>query len=83
MNAADTAFYETLATAENTHQRLGTAIISGGMPVTGWTQVSGNTYSAVVPSSLFVNQLFINNQRIVRTRIPMNHSDYLHGRCLP
>jgi hypothetical protein len=48
------------------------------MPVTGWTQVSGNTYSAVVPSSLFVNQLFINNQRIVRTRIPMNHSDYLH-----
>jgi hypothetical protein len=77
MSAKDTAVYERLATREHTHQRLTTATISGGVPVTGWTQFSGNTYSAVVPSTLFVNQLFVNNQRIVRTRVPMNHSEYL------
>jgi hypothetical protein len=27
---------------------------------------------------MFVNQLFINNQRIVRTRVSTNFSDYLH-----
>ncbi len=45
----------------------------GGVPVTGWIQISGNTYSAVVSSSIFIN-----NQRIVRTRVPTNFSDYLH-----
>ncbi len=77
MSAAHTVLYENLTSREHTHQRLTTAIISGGVPVTGWIQVSGNTYSAVVSPALFVNQLFVNNQRIVRTRVPMNHSDYL------
>jgi parallel beta-helix repeat protein len=78
MSVEDTAIYERLMDQEHTHQRLPTATISGGVPITGWKQVSGNTYSAVVPSLAFVNQLFINNQRIVRTRVPTNYSDYLH-----
>ncbi|CAF2842155.1 unnamed protein product [Rotaria sp. Silwood2] len=77
MSDTDTAVYEELAAREHTHYRLTTASISGGVPVTGWTRISENTYSAVVPSSLFVNQLFVNNKRIVRTRVPRNHSDYL------
>ena len=78
MTSVDTAFYEKLAAGEHTHRRLQTAVISGGVPITGWTQVSGNTYSAVVPSLAYVNQLFINNQRIVRARVPTNFSDYLY-----
>jgi parallel beta-helix repeat protein len=78
MNTTDVVFYEKLAAQEHTHQRLSRAIISGGVPITGWTQVSGNTYSAVVSSLTFVNQLFINNQRIVRTRVPTNYSNYLY-----
>ena len=78
MSAADAAFYEKLVTQEPTRRRLPTATISGGVPITGWTQVSGNIYSAAVPSLSFVNQLFINDQRIVRTRVPTNFSDYLH-----
>jgi hypothetical protein len=77
MNAEDTAIYEELAAREHTHQRLSTASISGGIPVTGWTQVSGNTYSAPISQLIFVNQLFVNNQRVVRTRVPTNYSDYL------
>ena len=77
MSAIDIAFYEELVSREQTHRRLQSASISGGIPVTGWTQVSGNTYSATVPSSIFVNQLFVNNQRVVRSRVPMNHSEYL------
>ena len=77
MSAVDVAFYAKLAAQEHAHQQLSRAVISGGLPITAWKQVSGNTYSAVVPSSLFVNQLFINNQRIVRTRVPTNYSDYL------
>lgn len=45
--------------------------------MTGWTQISRNTYRAIVPSSLLINQLFVNDKRIPRTRVPMNHSDYL------
>jgi parallel beta-helix repeat protein len=77
MNITDTVAYEELAAREHTHRRLSTAVISGGVPITDWTQMSGNTYSAVVPSLSFINQLFVDNQRIVRTRVPMNHSDYL------
>jgi hypothetical protein len=73
----DTDFYTQLAGQDHIHQRLPKASISGGIPITGWTQVSGNTYSATVPQSIFVNQLFINNQRIVRSRVPTNFSDYL------
>ncbi|CAF1378788.1 unnamed protein product [Adineta ricciae] len=69
--------FDELVTREKSHQRLKQAVISGGTPITGWIHVSGNVYSAVVPSSLFVNQLFVNNQRIVRTRVPTNFSEYL------
>jgi putative cofactor-binding repeat protein len=77
MSAADTAIYADLAAPEHTHRRLTTASISGGVPVTGWTQVSGNTYSAIAPQPIFVNQLFVDNRRVVRSRVPMNYSDYL------
>ena len=77
MSDTDATLYEKLATQEHTHRRLRTASISGGVPITNWTLVSGNTYSASVPSLTFVNQLFINNQRIVRTRVPTNYSEYL------
>ena len=71
-------FYETLAAGKQIHQRLKTATISGGVPITGWTPINNNTFSVVVPSSYFINQLFVNNLRIPRTRVPMNYSDYLY-----
>ena len=77
MNTNDLLAYEALLAHEPTHRKLPSAIISGGVPVTGWTKVNETTYSAVVPSLNFVNQLFVNNRRIVRTRVPMNHSEYL------
>jgi parallel beta-helix repeat protein len=77
MSAEDTGFYKEIAAQEHTHQRLPTASISGGIPITGWTHVSANTYSATLQQPIFVNQLFINKQRIVRTRVPTNYSDYL------
>ncbi len=73
----DALAFEQLLANEPTHRRLSKAVISGGVPVTGWTLVKENTYSAVVPSLTFVNQLFVDNQRIVRRRVPMNHSEYL------
>ena len=82
MNMTDTLAYEQLLTHETSHRRLSRAVISGGVPVTGWTQVNETTYSATVPSLNFVNQLFINDQRIVRTRVPTNYSDYLHYAAL-
>ncbi len=78
MADADTIFYDELAARERTHRRLPTASVSGGIPVTGWIALGNNTYKAIVTQSIFVNQLFINNQRIVRTRVPTNHSDFLH-----
>jgi hypothetical protein len=77
MNAAETAVYARLAAREHKHRRLPAASISGGVPVTGWSQVGVNTYSAVVPPSIFVNQLFVGDRRVVRTRVPINQSDYL------
>jgi parallel beta-helix repeat protein len=77
MNAEDTAVYEEVAAREHTHQRLSTASISGGIPVTGWTQIAGNLYTVTISQPIFVNQLFVNNRRILRTRVPMNPSDYL------
>ena len=70
-------FYDKLASHERIHRRLATARISGGIPVTGWIALGNNTYKAIVPELIFVNQLFVNNQRIVRTRVPMNYSNYL------
>ena len=78
MNAEDTHFYEDMVAQEHTHRRLPSASISGGIPITGWTQVATNTYNAAVPQSIFVNQLFADNRRVVRSRVPMNFSDYLH-----
>jgi hypothetical protein len=77
MNVDDTEVYAKLASDEHSHRRSPTATISGGVLVTGWKEVSSNTYSAVVSSSIYVNQLFINNHRIIRTRVPTNQSDYL------
>ena len=78
MNGKDATFYEKLSGQEHIHRRLSRAIISGGVRVTNWTLISGNTYSAIVPTLTFVTQLFINNERIVRTRVPTNFSDYLY-----
>ncbi len=67
-----------LAAHKHEYQRLSRASISGRVLVSGWKPFSINTYSAVVAPSIFVNQLFMNNQRIMRTRVPTNLSDYLH-----
>ena len=76
MNAVDTAFYQDWAIRALTYRPLSTASISGGIPVTGWTSVGNNTYKAVLTQSIFVNQLFVDNRRIVRTRLPINQSEY-------
>ena len=78
MNAVDTLFYAQLAKREHIHRQLPTARISGGIPVTGWTALINNTYKANITQPIFANQLFVNNQRIGRTRVPTNASDYLH-----
>ena len=65
MTDSDVNYYEKFAMKEQNHRRLSTARISGGVLLTNWTLVGNNTYSTIVPPSLFVNQLFINNQRIV------------------
>ena len=77
MNDNDIDFYKELAAREHTHRRLATAIISGGIPVTDWILIGNNTYKSIIKQSIFVNQLFVNNKRIVRSRIPTNHSEYL------
>jgi len=73
MNDSFANFYD----IKHSHRRLTRAVISGGVPVTNWTSIGNNTYTAVVPELTFVTQLFINNERIVRTRVPTNFSDYL------
>jgi hypothetical protein len=78
MNSDVIDFYEEIATRDHTLRRLSKASISGGIPVTGWTQVATNTYNAVVSQPIFVNQLFADNRRVVRSRVPMNLSDYLY-----
>ena len=72
-----TQFYQELIAQEQTHQRLPTASINRGMQITGWKQVSGNIYNATLEQPIFVNQLFVRDQRIVRTRVSKNYSDYL------
>ncbi len=78
MSATDANYYEKLVMKESNHRGLSMGQISGEVWLSNWTLVGNNTYSTVVPSSMFVNQLFINNQRIVRTRVSTNFSDYLH-----
>ena len=77
MSPEDIAMHQKISTHEYQYHKLPIASISGGIFVTNWTKVSGNTYSAVVPQLTFVNQLFVNNQRIARTRVPTNYSEYL------
>jgi hypothetical protein len=77
MNDNDIAFYKELAASEHIHRRLATAVISGGIPVTDWIAIGNNTYKAVITQPIFVNQLFVNNKRIVRSRVPTNYSEYL------
>ena len=75
MNTEDADVY---TKPRNAYRRLPTVSMSGGILVTNWSQIGNNTYSAVVAPTIFVNQLFINNRRIIRTRVPTNQSDYLH-----
>ena len=56
------------------------ATISGGVaiPAGNWTKVSANVYSAPLPyRASDVSQLFINNNRIVRSRVPVDQWQYL------
>jgi hypothetical protein len=41
-------------------------VISGGIPVTGWTKGSGNVWSAPVPAGLHTRQLYVNGVRANR-----------------
>ena len=43
-------------------------VISGGIPVTGWTQVSGNIYSAPLSRSTKLRSLFVNGVRATMTK---------------
>ena len=43
-------------------------VISGGVPVTGWTQVSGNIYSAPLSRSTKLRSLFVNGVRATMTK---------------
>lgn len=62
----------------NRDEILTKASISGGTPITNWKSIGNNRYSAVVPDSVvFANQLFVNNRRVVRTRVPIDPSTYL------
>ena len=76
MNQRDVSVYS--RTHDNAPPLLSRAVISGGVRLTNWTRVSSSVYSAVVPPSLYVNQLFINDKRIVRSRAPVNQSQYLY-----
>jgi hypothetical protein len=78
MNITDNLAYERLLARESTHRRLSKAVLSDGMPVTGWIKINETTCSAKAPSSTFVNQLFIDNRRVPCTRVPMNYSEYLY-----
>ena len=73
MNSADVKLFE----QEYMPKKLSSATLSGGSLITNWTSIGNNTYSAIVSQPIYVNQLFMNNYRVMRTRIPANQSDYL------
>lgn len=77
MDAEDTGFYQEMAVQKHSHRILSTASISGGIQISQWRQINGSIFTAVVNESIYVNQLFIENQRVARTRVPKNYSDYL------
>jgi hypothetical protein len=43
-------------------------VISGGVPITGWTKGSGNVWSAPAPAGLNTRQLYVNGVRAARAR---------------
>jgi hypothetical protein len=51
-------------------------LISGGLPVTGWTADTGGTYSATVPGTLETRQLWVNDVRAVRARGSLNPTGF-------
>ncbi|UJR14456.1 hypothetical protein I4U23_001453 [Adineta vaga] len=77
MNVNDVMLYQKQIFSKYVHRLLPKASVSGGIPVTGWISMGGNVYQANVTTSVFINQLFVNTQRIPRTRVPMNPSTYL------
>ena len=77
MSVENSDFYQKMDVQKNTPPSLPTASISGGIQITDWKQVNGSIYSATVPEPIYINQLFIENQRVARTRVPKNYSDYL------
>ncbi|CAF0973079.1 unnamed protein product, partial [Rotaria magnacalcarata] len=77
MKDEDTAFYEQFTAREQIPRRLSRASISGGVPITNWTDLGSNVYKAIVPSTILVNQLFVDNQRFSRSRLPTDPSLYL------
>ena len=58
-------------------QQPAMASISGGLAITNWTKAGPNLFTAVVPSHVTVTQLFVNDRRVVRSRVPVNQSEYL------
>ncbi len=64
MSTDDTEIYAKLAAHKHEYRKLPTASISGGVLVTGWKQVSANTYSAVVAPWIYVNQ-FTSEMRLI------------------
>lgn len=43
-------------------------VLNGGVPVTGWTQVSGNIYKATLDRSTKLRSLIVNNARAYMTK---------------
>jgi len=77
MTREDADYYDRIAVTGQDYQRLTMASISGGIPIDNWKQTQGNIYAATVSQPIYINQLFIDDQRIVRTRVPRNFSNYL------
>ena len=53
------------------------AVLSGGRLLTGWTLTErASVYQLKVDDALVVNQLFVNNQRATRSRLPSKPTDF-------
>ena len=81
MSVKDASFCRRRLSREHARHRLSRASISGGLPITNWTSTGANLYKATVTAPVFVNQLFVNNRRIARTRFPTDPSEYLYYRA--
>ncbi len=62
--------------------RRGTAVFTGGKPITGWTRGMDGTWSAPIPggSSWRFEQLWVNGRRAVRARTPNVFWFYSQGK---